>query len=73
MAGIGHVLGFGLSYWAGWLIAAVLAVYHLWLIRTRDRARCFRAFLGNHWLGFAIFAGIVLDYAVRLSAWPRAF
>ncbi len=72
MAGIGHVLSFGVGYWAGWLIAAVLAVYHVWLIRTRDRARCFRAFLGNHWLGFAIFAGIVLDYAVRLSAWPRA-
>ncbi len=31
-------------------------VYHLWIIRTRERAACFRAFLGNHWLGFAVFA-----------------
>ena len=40
------------------------------LIRTRERDRCFRAFLSNHWLGFAMFAGIALDYAVRLNAWP---
>ncbi len=32
--------------------------------------KCFKAFLNNHWLGFAIFAGVVLDYAYR-SAWPR--
>jgi len=51
-------------------VAAAFAIYHLWLIRTRERDRCFRAFLSNHWLGFAVFAGIALDYAVRLNAWP---
>jgi 4-hydroxybenzoate polyprenyltransferase len=73
MAWVGHALEFGASYWAGLAIAVVLAGYHLWIIRTRDRAACFRAFLGNHWLGFAIFAGVVLDFAVRLQAWPRAW
>ena len=73
MAWVGRALEFGASYWAGLAIAVVLAGYHLWIIRTRDRAACFRAFLGNHWLGFAIFAGVVLDYAVRLQAWPRAW
>ena len=58
-------------FWAGLMVAIALAVYHLWLIRTRERERCFRAFLSNHWLGFAVFAGVVLDYAVRLNAWPR--
>jgi 4-hydroxybenzoate polyprenyltransferase len=57
--------------WAGYALAAALAVYHLWLIRTRERERCFRAFLSNHWLGFAVFAGVALDFAVRLQAWPR--
>jgi 4-hydroxybenzoate polyprenyltransferase len=61
----------GAIFWAGFAVAAGLALYHLWLIRTRERERCFRAFLSNHWLGFAVFAGVVLDCAVRLNAWPR--
>ena len=27
--------------------------------------------LSNHWLGLAVFAGVALDFAVRLHAWPR--
>jgi len=41
------------------------------LVRDSARASCFRAFLHNHWLGLAVFAGIALDFAVRVSAWPR--
>jgi 4-hydroxybenzoate polyprenyltransferase len=69
-AWIGSMRGMGLLFWAGLAVAAAFALYHLWLIRTRERDRCFRAFLSNHWLGFAVFAGIVLDHAVRLNAWP---
>ena len=71
MAGVGHYLKLGASYWVGLAVALVFAGYHLWLIRTRERDLCFRAFLSNHWLGLAIFAGAALDYAVRLRAWPR--
>ena len=71
MAWIGAERALGVIYWTGFGIAAALAAYHVWLIRTRERDRCFRAFLSNHWLGFAMFAGIVIDYAVRLHAWPR--
>jgi 4-hydroxybenzoate polyprenyltransferase len=60
----------GPIFWAGFGVAIALAIYHLWLIRTRERDRCFRAFLSNHWLGFAVFAGVALDYAIRLHAWP---
>ncbi len=73
MAWIGAGLGFGANYVAGLAIAVVLAGWHLWLIRARARDACFRAFLGNHWLGFAVFAGVVADYAVRAQAWPRAW
>jgi 4-hydroxybenzoate polyprenyltransferase len=52
-------------------VALGCAVYHWTLIRGRDRALCFRAFLHNHWLGLAVFAGVALDYAVRLKFWPR--
>jgi 4-hydroxybenzoate polyprenyltransferase len=58
-------------FWAGFAAAVALAVYHLWLIRSRERDRCFRAFLSNHWLGFAVFAGVALDYAFGIHAWPQ--
>ena len=40
------------------------ALWHIWLIRKRQRDDCFKAFRLNHWLGFAVFAGIVASYAV---------
>jgi 4-hydroxybenzoate polyprenyltransferase len=65
MAWVGVYLGLGAFYGLGLAVAAVCAAYHLWLIRSREPARCFRAFLHNHWLGFAVFAGIVADFALR--------
>jgi 4-hydroxybenzoate polyprenyltransferase len=35
-------------------------VHYAW-IRTRSREGCFRAFRHNHWIGLAVFAGVVLD------------
>ena len=43
-------------------IAAVLMVYHQYLIRYRQPAMCIQAFLNNNWLGAAIFIGIVANY-----------
>jgi len=61
----------GPLYYAGLAVALACALYHWTLIRHRDRDGCFRAFLHNHWLGLAVFAGVALDHALRLSAWPR--
>ena len=55
----------GAWYDAGLLVAAALAGYQQWLIRDRDRVRCFQAFLSNHWFGAAVFAGLLLDYGLR--------
>lgn len=54
---------FGLSaiYYAGLLVAAVLLVYQQRLIRNRDPDACFKAFLNNHWVGLAVFVGVVLS------------
>ena len=71
MAWLGEGRGMGPLYYAGLAAAAGCALWHWRLIRGRARDGCFRAFLHNHWLGFAVFAGIALDYAVRLHAWPR--
>ena len=45
--------------------AALMAAWHYTLIRDRSRDGCFRAFRLNHWLGFAVFVGIVVDFALR--------
>jgi 4-hydroxybenzoate polyprenyltransferase len=42
-----------------------LAAYHYRLIRSRDRAGCFKAFNHNNWVGAAIFAGLFVDFALR--------
>ncbi len=73
MAWVGWRIALGYAYWAGLAVALALAAYHIVLIRGRERANCFRAFLGNHWLGFAVFAGVVVDFALRLRAWPRGW
>jgi 4-hydroxybenzoate polyprenyltransferase len=73
MVWIGRVYALGPLYVAGLAVALALAAYHLWIIRAREPAACFRAFRGNHWLGLAVFAGIVADHALRLGRWPHAW
>ena len=51
-------------FFLGLLLAAAIAIYHLWLIRRRERAACFKAFLHNNWLGATIFAGLASNYAL---------
>ena len=63
--------------WIGWshrlgaafllaiAVAAAQALWHWRLIHTRTREGCFKAFRLNHWLGFSVFAGIAIGYALR--------
>jgi 4-hydroxybenzoate polyprenyltransferase len=69
MAWLGRVYAQGGVYFAALVVAGALAAWHLWIIRTRDPAACFRAFLGNHWLGMTVFVGIVVDDALS-GRWP---
>jgi len=64
-AAIGARLGYGWPYFAGIAVAAAIAGWHYTLIRGRTREGCFRAFRVNHWLGFAVFAGVVANFALR--------
>jgi 4-hydroxybenzoate polyprenyltransferase len=50
-------------FWLGIAAAAAQALWHYRLIRERAREGCFKAFRLNHWLGFAVFAGVVLGLA----------
>jgi len=65
LAAVGRYIGAGWPYHAGLLVAAGIAAYHYTLIRTRERDGCFGAFRHNQWLGCAVFAGVVADYALR--------
>ena len=47
--------------WLALAAAAAQALWHLWLIRRRERAACFLAFRMNHWLGLTVFAGVALS------------
>jgi 4-hydroxybenzoate polyprenyltransferase len=48
---------------AALLVALAQVVWHFTLIRRRTREGCFAAFRANHWLGFTLFAGVVLALA----------
>jgi 4-hydroxybenzoate polyprenyltransferase len=67
--GIWAVAGYLYAKLAIFLIAVAAALaqaaWHYTLIRTRNRDGCFKAFRQNHWLGFTLFAGIALSYALR--------
>ncbi|ALV04643.1 4-hydroxybenzoate octaprenyltransferase [Roseateles depolymerans] len=62
---LGLQLGMGHWFLAGLAVAAAQVVWHYRLIKDRTREGCFRAFRENHWVGFATFAGTVLDLALR--------
>jgi len=68
IAWVGTLLHLGVLFYAGLGVATALAGYHYTLIRRREPARCFKAFLHNNWIGASIFAGIALDY-LRQSGW----
>ncbi|WP_396588026.1 4-hydroxybenzoate octaprenyltransferase [Bermanella sp. R86510] len=47
------------------LVSTGIFAYHQWLIKERDRAQCFKAFLHNHWIGAAMFVGLVAHYSLK--------
>ncbi len=61
---LGAQLRLAWPYFAGLATAAAIALWHFSLIRDRTRESCFRAFRLNHWLGFVVFAGTVLAFAL---------
>lgn len=62
---IGQWQGLGGFYYLGLAVAAGFSIYQQRLIRERDKAKCFQAFLNNNWFGLSVYLGLVLAYAVR--------
>ncbi|MDC8446341.1 MAG: 4-hydroxybenzoate octaprenyltransferase [Nitrosomonas sp.] len=65
MVYIGQLQSMGAAYYSGLLVAAGLMGYQYTLIRNRDRALCFKAFLHNNYVGMAVFTSIALDFLIR--------
>ena len=61
----GKWLSMSYVYYMGLAVAAGIAVYHYFLIRKREQAKCFKAFLHNSWFGFAICMGLGAHYLIR--------
>ncbi len=64
IAWVGYQMHAQWAFYAGLSVAAGIAIYHFTLIREREPAPCFKAFLHNNWVGASIFAGIVIDFYV---------
>ena len=59
---VGLDLEFSGAYYLGLAAAALLLGYQQFMIADRMPAHCFTAFLNNHWVGAAVFAGIMGHY-----------
>ena len=60
----GRQAGLGVFYDAATALSALLFLYQQHLIRNREPAACFKAFLNNNWVGALMFVGIVADHAL---------
>ncbi|CAH0527325.1 4-hydroxybenzoate octaprenyltransferase [Vibrio hippocampi] len=59
---VGDYYQISTAYYWSLLVAAGLFVYQQWLIRHRDRAQCFQAFLNNNHVGMAVTVGLLVAY-----------
>jgi len=64
MGYVGHVLNVAWPYYFGLMSALGVVFYHYQLIKNREEAKCFKAFLHNNWLGAILFFGILINYYV---------
>ena len=57
----GVLYAYSAIYSIALFVAIIQVVWHIWLIRNREREACFKAFRLNHWLGFTVFVGIAVS------------
>ncbi len=62
---IGQRFGLGMYYNISLLNVAGLFCYQQVLIRYREPAACFKAFLNNNWVGAVVFMGITIDLTLK--------
>ena len=68
LALVGWQLLMGVAFYIGLLLAAGVTIYHYFLIKSRVKTDCFKAFLGNNWFGLSVFAGLLAHYLIEIYA-----
>lgn len=63
---VGQLMAWTWPFYAGLVAAGLIAVQHLFWIKGRDRAACFRAFRHNNWFGAAVFGGVVVQSLIAV-------
>jgi 4-hydroxybenzoate polyprenyltransferase len=58
LAWLGYFANLGWPFFVSLLIAAALFIHQWHSTAARDRDRCFKAFLDNHYVGMVVFGGI---------------
>jgi 4-hydroxybenzoate polyprenyltransferase len=56
---IGLINQLSLMFYMALLLVIGLFIYQQWLIKNRDRNKCFSAFMNNNYVGFIIFLGLL--------------
>ncbi|REL31155.1 4-hydroxybenzoate octaprenyltransferase [Thalassotalea euphylliae] len=59
---VGEIMAFGWPYQLSLVVVAGLFCFQQILIKDRLREPCFKAFLNNHYVGLAVFVGLVIEY-----------
>jgi 4-hydroxybenzoate polyprenyltransferase len=65
---LGGQLSMGVVYYLSLVVACGLFAWQFWSTRNKDKEACFKAFLHNHYVGFVICMGIMLNYEGYISA-----
>lgn len=65
LVALGVNSSFGWPWFAGTGTVAVLFGWQQWIIARRERSECFRAFMNNNWVGFAIFLGLAGHFLLQ--------
>lgn len=61
---LGWQLNFGFFYQISLICSSIIMAYQYFLIKDRQRDKCFKAFLKNNWIGTLIFIGLIFNYTL---------
>ncbi len=59
---VGRVMAFSHYYFVPLLLVLGLVIWQYQMIKTRDKKRCFKAFLSNNWIGLALLMAVAAAY-----------